>query len=156
MTALGQRAAYGVGVFSEGDAQKLAEREHDADTIEHVRRVAEAAPEWCKVAAWLHDVVEDTAWTYEDLRRVGVAELEVQALRLLTRVPGDGRSYSAYVDAIATAEGEAGRQARAVKRSDLRDNLARSQATAMTDRVRRYSRALAVVDAAIAECDLDH
>ena len=65
--------------------------------------------------ALLHDVVEDTDVTLEDLAREFPAEI-IDALRLLTHQPG--MPYLDYVRALA-----ANPIARSVKRADLRHNM---------------------------------
>ncbi len=75
-------------------------------------------------AAWLHDVVEDTAYTVEDLRRAGFSEAVCEAVHTLTHdksVP-----YAEYVKTIA-----ADPVARAVKLADLRDNMDLSRLPAL-------------------------
>ena len=92
------------------------------DYIEHPRRVvaavaAHAAPErlpQAQAAAWLHDVVEDTDVTAEQLRADFPPEV-VDAVEALTRRPGqDPEDYYAGVKADPIA--------RAVKNADLDDN----------------------------------
>ncbi len=66
--------------------------------------------------AWLHDVIEDTVYTVDDIRLAGFGAVICDALQLLThdkRVP-----YMEYVKAIAENP-----IARAVKLADLRDNM---------------------------------
>ena len=69
-----------------------------------------------KMAAVLHDVVEDTPWTLDDLRAEGYSETVVDALDCLTH--RDGESYDDYLDRIAVNE-----LAREVKLADLNDNM---------------------------------
>lgn len=71
--------------------------------IEHVMRVMamlgdRATPEE-KLAALLHDVVEDTPVTIEDLRRFGYPEEVVVAVELLTHIK-ERDTYFQYVRAI--------------------------------------------------------
>jgi len=68
------------------------------------------------IAAVLHDVVEDTDWTFEMLKAEGFGEEVLDALRLLThdkKVP-----YKNYLEAIKT-----NKIALRVKIADLEDNL---------------------------------
>ena len=44
-----------------------------------------------QAAAWLHDVVEDTKYTLDDLRTLGVLEEIVQDVDALTKRPGETR-----------------------------------------------------------------
>ncbi|AWM39551.1 Bifunctional (p)ppGpp synthase/hydrolase RelA [Gemmata obscuriglobus] len=82
----------------------------------HVLRVALAVadPE-ARIAAVLHDVVEDTAVTLEQIRAEGFSPAVVEAVRVLTR--RHGAPYAEYVIGL-----KANALARAVKLSDLADN----------------------------------
>lgn len=101
-----------------GQADKAGE-----DYISHPRRVAERAGviaprgliEECTAAAWLHDVVEDSSVSLEELREQGIPPLVIEAVGLLTKRPGVARSE--YFAAIRTHE-----VARIVKTADLIDN----------------------------------
>lgn len=79
-------------------ARALATCAHDGQTdkagvpyIRHPEAVAAAfdpGTHWVEhCAAWLHDVLEDTALTVADLRSAGVAEEVVRVVVLLTRRP---------------------------------------------------------------------
>lgn len=70
-----------------------------------------------RMAAVLHDTVEDTSVTLEELEREGFPPELLAAVRLLTRPKGG--LYSDYV--VALSENPV---ARAVKLADLRDNSA--------------------------------
>ena len=72
------------------------------------------------VCALLHDIIEDTPYTLEDLRGMGFAERVLDALKLLTHakdVP-----YMEYVEAIAKNP-----IAKQVKKADLRHNSDRGR-----------------------------
>ncbi len=69
-----------------------------------------------KIVALLHDVVEDTDWTFEDLEREGFSGTINAALRLLTH--NDGSPYEEYVERLASNP-----LARIVKIADLTDNM---------------------------------
>ena len=82
----------------------------------HPFHLAEQMPdEDTTVAALLHDVVEDTAYTPEDLRAMGFSGAVLEALALLTHE--EGVPYPEYVAKI-----RGNRIARAVKLADLRHN----------------------------------
>ena len=72
-------------------------------------------------AGFLHDVVEDTDLTIEDLRADGVEEEVLAAVDLLTH--RDGISYEDYVKSIVASGNEI---AIHVKLNDLRQNLGRA------------------------------
>jgi (p)ppGpp synthase/HD superfamily hydrolase len=69
-----------------------------------------------RTAAVLHDVVEDTPHTLDNLRALGFSEEVVQAVDNLTH--RDDEPYDAYVERAASNP-----IARAVKLADLEDNL---------------------------------
>lgn len=114
--------------------------------FDHVERVAlgvDGPTE--KQAAYLHDVLEDTHHTEDTLRQLGFQEEVIRVVKLLTKPKGeDVRLGHPYFDRI-----KADPMARAVKLSDLNDNmnLGRFDAPAERDfeRVRRYAEIKAYV-----------
>ncbi len=96
-----------------------------------------------RMAAVLHDVVEDTPWTLDGLRAEGFPEEVIAAVDALTRRPNE--SYEAFVQRAG-----ANAIARAVKRADLLDNLDLSRLPNPTERdlerLERYRQALRVLD----------
>ena len=69
-----------------------------------------------RLAAVLHDVVEDTGVTLDELRERGLDESVVAAIETLTK--RDGEDYRAFIERVAQNP-----IARAVKLADLADNL---------------------------------
>ena len=107
-------------------AMKIAYKAHEGQAdvlgtpyIFHPARVGAAFDTEAEVCVGLlHDVIEDTEVTIEDLRKAGFTEDILKALSLLTHeksVP-----YMDYVAAIAENP-----LARAVKIEDLKDNIKR-------------------------------
>lgn len=76
--------------------------------------------EYTTVVALLHDVVEDTDVTLDDLRREGFPEAVLEAVALMTH--GEDVPYLEYVAAIKENP-----IARAVKLADLRHNMDQSR-----------------------------
>ena len=62
-----------------------------------------------------HDVIEDTATTYKDLRDAGSSERVIDGIRALTKVPG--LTYEEYKEGVFASE-----DAMRVKLADLRHN----------------------------------
>ena len=91
-----------------------------------------------RMAAVLHDVVEDTHVTFEDLRAAGIPESVLEAVRLLTHEKET--PYEAYVEALKSHP-----VARRVKLADLEDNsdIRRLKGIEEKDleRLRKYYRA---------------
>lgn len=54
-----------------------------------------------RIVAVLHDVVEDGGITLDELRALGYSEVVIEALRLLTRLPGE--CYGSYIERIRMA-----------------------------------------------------
>ena len=107
-------------------AERLQLGNHEEDgtpVLRHVRRVAFAVPAEARAVAWLHEVLEWTGVTEQELLIAGLTNDELHALRLLSR-PTDSRSdrwYFAHLDLMAHATGDSGRLARIVKTADLED-----------------------------------
>lgn len=96
------------------------------------------------VVALLHDVVEDTDYTLDDLRAEGFPEEAIEALTLLTHDP-----TVPYMDYIASIKPNPA--ARAVKLADLRHNsdllrLDEIDEKAL-ERVQKYHKAIALLEA---------
>ena len=69
-----------------------------------------------QIAAVLHDTVEDSYLTLEDIENEGFSHEVVNALRCLTR--NDGEPYAEFVSRAKTNP-----VARAVKRADIEDKM---------------------------------
>jgi len=80
-----------------------------------------------RIVAILHDVLEDTKITADDLRREGFSEEILDALAHMTKI--DGESYPAFVARAATNP-----IARRVKQADLEDNLDVKRLESVTER----------------------
>ena len=107
--------------------------------ILHVLRVMfRLDPEVERIVGVLHDVVEDTGRSFDDLRRLGYSEEVLAALDCVTKRDGEG--YEQFVERAASNP-----VARRVKLADLEDNmdLRRLPAVAGDDleRLDRYVRA---------------
>lgn len=72
--------------------------------------------ERAQIVGVLHDVVEDTSITFDDLRGEGFGDDVIFPLELLTKEPG--ADYELYVQRLAVNA-----CSRAVKKADLFDNL---------------------------------
>lgn len=111
-------------------AAAFAEHHHDGQLrrgnsdpyFNHVKRVAEAVAKMdgsveAIAAAYLHDVVEDTDVTLDDLLKVGFPQRAVTLVDLLTRKKG--QSYNEYINSLLLSND---REALLIKLADLNDN----------------------------------
>ncbi len=71
-----------------------------------------------KVCALLHDIIEDTDVTYDDLRKVGYNEEIIEVLTILTKLKGE--DYRDYIKRIIDSENY---HAMNIKLADLRHNM---------------------------------
>lgn len=88
-------------------------------------------------AGFLHDVVEDSDYTFDRLREMGVALKIIRTLQVLTHdksVP--------YMDYIRSIEASGNTAALNVKLHDLRHNLLRGSIGGHTKQVKKHSEAL--------------
>ena len=88
------------------------------DYIGHPLRVMEAGrSEAEKIAGVLHDVVEDSTWTFEMLEAEGFSKEVIDALRCLTKLSPE-EPYEKFIKRV-----KANPLAVAVKLNDLSDNM---------------------------------
>ena len=81
-------------------------------------------------AALLHDVVEDTEISFEDLAAHGIPEIVIEALKLLTHDENDP-----YMDYVQKIKDSGNRTAKAVKLADLRHNSDTTRADAVSEKI---------------------
>jgi (p)ppGpp synthase/HD superfamily hydrolase len=84
--------------------------------------------------AVLHDVLEDTDWTMEDLAELGVEPTVREAVETLTRRPDE--KHEDFVARICAARGEVGLTAQRVKLADLTVNLANAESGEERERLK--------------------
>ncbi|QUQ68026.1 HD domain-containing protein [Kutzneria sp. CA-103260] len=139
-------------VFSVSDAVRIATDAHDGQLdksgkpyIGHpVRVMNRVSGDQERMAAVLHDVIEDTPVTAEDLRAAGCPERVVTAVVALSHLPDEPQAdYLARVaaDPIAVV----------VKRADIADNLSPARFSELDEatqsRLRiKYDTALRLLD----------
>ena len=97
-----------------------------------------------KCVGFLHDVVEDTDWTFDDLRDKGIPEEIVDALQLCTHEKGV--NYYDYVQRIIDS---GNMTAIHVKQNDLRHNLARGHAFGYPRLVEKHQKAMLMIEDAL-------
>lgn len=130
-------------------AQSLARLMHGGQVdkagrpvYDHVRRVSYGVASFqAATVALLHDLLEDTKATQGDLLRLGFSAETVQAVVVLTRLPG--QTYADYTLRVK----EHGGIAVEVKLADLADHLAPRGSYVLPESLeRRYRDAIAVLE----------
>ena len=98
------------------------------------------------VVALLHDVIEDSDHTVDDLRRMGFSETVLSAIALMTHDPN-----VPYMDYVAKIKEDP--IARAVKLADLKHNSDASRLDLVTPRdearLEKYKKAIALLEDAV-------
>lgn len=94
-----------------------------------------------KTLALLHDVIEDTHATFNDLRRNGFSDDTIASLDAITR--REGEKYFDYIDRLSRDE-----LATKVKIQDLQDNMAREHPSVSEKKslTKRYMKALSILE----------
>ncbi len=122
---------------------KLAEEAHERQTrrdgitpfIVHPKRVSRECPTFItKCVGVLHDIVEDTPVTLEDLEKQGVPGRIVRGVEAMTRRENDQEPYESYIERILANE-----DARIVKIADILDNM---MDRVSFSKIRKYKRAI--------------
>ncbi len=111
--------------------------------IEHPMRVMkQMTSDAARIVAVLHDVIEDSDYSFDDLVAAGFSEEIVSAIIVLTKKKEV--SYKNYLRAIKTNP-----IAVAVKLADLRDNMDLTRLPTITEkdieRQKKYSKAVATL-----------
>lgn len=93
-----------------------------------------------KIVGVLHDVIEDTDVTYDDLRKEGFSEIIIEALKRVTKIDGED-----YMDFVKRAKENP--ISSKVKLADLEDNMDINRIANPTEkdfkRIEKYKRAKA-------------
>ncbi len=118
----------------------------------HPFHLAEQMPdEDTTIVALLHDVIEDTHYTMDDLRAMGFNEQVLDALALMThdkRIP--------YMDYVAKIKGN--KIARTVKLADLKHNSDLSRLNNVDEkamkRIEKYRQAIALLSEPDPSCQI--
>lgn len=96
-----------------------------------------------KIVAILHDVVEDTDWTFEALRKEGFSEIVLDALASVTKVSED-EDYELFIERCS--RNTIGTR---VKVADLMENLDVTRIGELKEkdmkRINKYKKALSVL-----------
>lgn len=121
--------------------------------VNHAQRVAErvtaaGGSDVQIAAAWLHDVLEDTDWTANDLRAYGITDPIIRIVEGVSRKTIDGRKELYHASFITRCAADP--ELRLVKRCDVEENLSRLPGNKTADEAqgleRRYCRALGMLD----------
>ena len=99
-----------------------------------------------RIVGFLHDVVEDTKYTFDDLIEEGFSEEIIYTLRLLTH--DKHTPYMEYIERICISGNQA---AINVKQIDLKHNLARGREGGHIRCVEKHTKALAFIEAYLAK-----
>jgi len=110
----------------------------DEPYVHHPARVANRMEQYDEsgiAVAYLHDVVEDTSFTLDDLRRDGFNDEILEAVDAITRRKGE--KYFDYIRRLSSNP-----IAKRVKIADLQENLSQGDLSLST----RYYRALKMLE----------
>ena len=111
------------------------------DYINHPIRVMHAmSNDQEKIVAILHDVVEDSDWTFERLKEEGFEDSVIESLRCVTKY-SEEEDYQEFIKRATT-----NKIATKVKMADIEDNLDLSRLGTLTEkdltRIEKYKKAL--------------
>jgi (p)ppGpp synthase/HD superfamily hydrolase len=121
-------------------AHKGQKDKSGADYILHPLRVMQRGKtETEKICGALHDVIEDTDWTFEALEKEGFSEEVIAVLRCVTKL-SEEEDYDSFIERVATNP-----IAIQVKINDLLDNMDITRLSRLTEmdikRLNKYLKA---------------
>ena len=122
------------------EAHKGVKDKGGHDYIHHPIRVMHAmSNDQEKIVAILHDVVEDSDWTFERLKEEGFEDSVIESLRCVTKY-SEEEDYQEFIKRAAT-----NKIATKVKMADIEDNLDLSRLGTLTEkdliRIEKYKKA---------------
>ena len=123
------------------EAHKGVKDKGGHDYIHHPIRVMHAmSNKKEKIVAILHDVVEDSDWTFERLKEEGFEDSVIESLRCVTKY-SEEEDYQEFIKRAAT-----NKIATKIKMADIEDNLDLSRLGTLTEkdltRIEKYKKAL--------------
>ena len=123
------------------EAHKGVKDKGGHDYINHPIRVMHAmSNDQEKIVAILHDVVEDSDWTFDRLKEEGFEDSLIESLRCVTKY-SEEEDYQEFIKRAAT-----NKIATKVKMADIEDNLDLSRLGTLTEkdltRIEKYKKAL--------------
>lgn len=134
------------------EAHKGVKDKGGHDYIHHPIRVMHAmSNDQEKIVAILHDVVEDSDWTFERLKEEGFEDSVIESLRCVTK-HSEEEDYQEFIKRAAT-----NKIATKVKMADIEDNLDLSRLGTLTEkdltRIEKYKKALKYLKALVNKHD---
>ena len=134
------------------EAHKGVKDKGGHDYINHPIRVMHAmSNDQEKIVAILHDVVEDSDWTFDRLKEEGFEDSVIESLRCVTKY-SEEEDYQEFIKRAAT-----NKIATKVKMADIEDNLDLSRLGTLTEkdltRIEKYKKALKYLKALVNKHD---
>ena len=134
------------------EAHKEVKDKGGHDYIHHPIRVMHAmSNDQEKIVAILHDVVEDSDWTFDRSKEKGFEDSVIESLRCVTKY-SEEEDYQEFIKRAAT-----NKIATKVKMADIEDNLDLSRLGTLTDkdltRIEKYKKALQYLKALVNKHD---
>ncbi len=134
------------------EAHKGVKDKGGHDYIHHPIRVMHAmSNDQEKIVAILHDVVEDSDWTFDRLKEEGFEDSVIEGLRCVTK-HSEEEDYQEFIKRAAT-----NKIATKVKMADIEDNLDLSRLGTLTEkdliRIEKYKKALQYLKALVNKHD---
>lgn len=111
-------------------------RRNDEEYIHHVIRVAERCSKENRVAAILHDVIEDTGLSAQSLLDFGISQENIDLVLILTH--GTNEPYLDYITRVKESP-----RATAIKVIDILDNLSSDPSPRQ---IEKYNMALKILN----------
>ena len=138
-------SAVGITAHAYGARRDASGRLLLAQAVDVAQALGSGATDAALISAVLYGIPQNTAWTVDDLARMGVDAVVCEVVDLLKHKRGE--TYMDFVRRICAAPGHSGETARVVMVADLRIGIARTDSDALRE---RYETSLPLVRSALA------